>query len=52
MVLYCNINGIAYWIVRNHEGTIEVSQRQPHGTTFAVWLPLAQGECKDEGSIS
>jgi len=41
---------IAYWIVRNHDGTIEVSQRQPHGTTFAVWLPLAQGECKDESS--
>jgi len=43
---------IAYWIVRNHEGTIEVSQRQPHGTTFAVWLPLAQGECKEEGSAT
>lgn len=41
---------IAYWIVRNHEGTIEVSQRQPHGTTFAVWLPLAEGECKEEVS--
>jgi two-component system, OmpR family, sensor kinase len=43
---------IAYWIVRNHDGTIEVSQRQPHGTTFAVWLPLAAGECEEEGSIS
>jgi signal transduction histidine kinase len=38
---------IAYWIVRNHGGQIEVSQRQPHGTTFCVWLPLAGGECEE-----
>ncbi len=41
---------IAYWIIRNHGGQIEVSQREPHGTTFCVWLPLAQGECEDERS--
>jgi two-component system OmpR family sensor kinase len=39
---------IAYWIVRNHGGQIEVSSRDPHGTTFCVWLPLAQGECQNE----
>jgi signal transduction histidine kinase len=38
---------IAYWIVRNHGGQIEVSQRQPQGTTFCVWLPLAVGECEE-----
>jgi signal transduction histidine kinase len=38
---------IAYWIVRNHGGQIEVSSREPNGTTFCVWLPLAEGvmEC-------
>jgi signal transduction histidine kinase len=39
---------IAYWIVRNHNGLIEVSNREPHGTTFCVWLPLAKGECVEE----
>jgi signal transduction histidine kinase len=39
---------IAYWIVRNHEGQIEVSPNQPQGTTFSVWLPLAEGKCPDE----
>jgi two-component system OmpR family sensor kinase len=39
---------IAYWIVRNHNGLIEVSSREPHGTTFCVWLPLAQGPCPGE----
>jgi heavy metal sensor kinase len=38
---------IAYWIVRNHNGYIEVAPRQPKGTTFTVWLPLAQGPCID-----
>lgn len=37
---------IAYWIVQNHGGSIEVANREPHGTTFTVWLPLAQGECE------
>ncbi len=36
---------IAYWIVRNHKGTIEVSSREPSGTTFCVWLPLAEERC-------
>lgn len=39
---------IAYWIVRNHGGQIEVTPREPHGTTFSVWLPLALGECEEE----
>jgi len=39
---------IAYWIVRNHNGTIEVSSQTSKGTTFCVWLPLADKECKEE----
>lgn len=39
---------IAYWIVRNHKGQIEVSNRQPHGTVFCVWLPLAEEDHKTE----
>jgi two-component system OmpR family sensor kinase len=39
---------IAYWIVRNHGGQIEVAPREPHGTTFSVWLPLALGECEEQ----
>jgi signal transduction histidine kinase len=38
---------IAYWIVRNHGGQIDVDSRQGKGTTFTVWLPLAQGSCVD-----
>ncbi|OGO61222.1 MAG: hypothetical protein A2029_06265 [Chloroflexi bacterium RBG_19FT_COMBO_47_9] len=41
---------IAYWIVRNHGGRIEVSSTLGQGTTFCVWLPLAKGDCK--GTIS
>jgi signal transduction histidine kinase len=33
---------IAYWIVRNHGGYIEVSSREGQGTTFCVWLPLTK----------
>lgn len=39
---------IAYWIVRNHGGQIEVNNREPHGTTFCVWLPLAAQGCQQE----
>jgi len=39
---------IAFWIVRNHGGYIEVELLQPHGTKFTVWLPLAVGECEEE----
>jgi two-component system OmpR family sensor kinase len=39
---------IAYWIVRNHGGTIEVSSANGERTTFTVWLPLSQGECSEE----
>ncbi len=37
---------IAYWIVRNHGGRIEVNSTMGQGTTFCVWLPLAVDECK------
>ena len=37
---------IAYWIVRNHGGRIEVNSTVGQGTTFCVWLPLAEGDCK------
>jgi two-component system OmpR family sensor kinase len=39
---------IAYWIVHNHGGTIEAAAREPTGTTFCVWLPLAEGKCESE----
>jgi heavy metal sensor kinase len=39
---------IAYWIVRNHGGVIEVSSKEKAGTTFCVWLPLAQPECQEQ----
>lgn len=38
---------IAYWIVQNHGGTIDVSNRDPRGTEFVVRLPLARGSCKN-----
>ncbi len=31
---------IAQWIVKAHQGTIEVSSREGEGTTFCVWLPV------------
>jgi len=36
---------IAYWIVRNHGGRIEVESTEGEGTIFTVWLPLADGDC-------
>jgi two-component system, OmpR family, sensor kinase len=31
---------IAKWIVDQHGGRIEVSSKEGHGTTFAIWLPV------------
>lgn len=39
---------IAYWIVRSHGGGIEVANNQPSGTTFTVWLPLAESNCQED----
>jgi two-component system OmpR family sensor kinase len=39
---------IAYWIVRNHGGRIEVNSVVGKGTTFCVWLPLTEGDCTEE----
>jgi two-component system, OmpR family, sensor kinase len=36
---------IAYWIIQNHGGRIEVNSREGKGTTFCIWLPLAKEEC-------
>ena len=33
---------IAYWIVRNHGGRLEVNTEKGKGTTFTVWLPKSQ----------
>jgi signal transduction histidine kinase len=41
---------IAYWIVRNHGGQIDVESTVGQGTTFYVWLPLAAKECKEENT--
>ncbi|MGH2582855.1 MAG: ATP-binding protein [Anaerolineales bacterium] len=41
---------IAYWIVRNHGGEIEVKSKLSRGSTFTVWLPLATRECPEATS--
>ncbi|NLN69698.1 MAG: sensor histidine kinase [Chloroflexi bacterium] len=35
---------IAYWIVRNHGGRIDVESQEGLGTTFTVWLPKTQDQ--------
>jgi two-component system OmpR family sensor kinase len=39
---------IAYWIVHHHGGQIDVSSQESVGTTFCVWLPLAENGCQEE----
>jgi signal transduction histidine kinase len=36
---------IAYWITRNHGGSIEIESTLGEGSTFSVWLPLAEDGC-------
>jgi two-component system OmpR family sensor kinase len=36
---------IAYWIIRNHEGHIDVESTEGEGTIFTVRLPLAGADC-------
>jgi two-component system OmpR family sensor kinase len=39
---------IAYWIVRNHDGLIEVDSKADQGTTFRVQIPLASDDCQSK----
>jgi signal transduction histidine kinase len=36
---------IAYWIIKHHEGEINVESTEGQGTCFYVWLPLADDDC-------
>ena len=38
---------IAHWIIRNHGGEIEVKSKTNKGSTFTVWLPLADKDCQE-----
>jgi len=33
---------IAYWIIKNHGGRIDVKSKEGVGTIFSVWLPIAE----------
>jgi len=35
---------IAYWIIRNHGGWIDVESEVGIGTSFIIWLPISQSE--------
>lgn len=35
---------IAYWIVRNHGGRIDVDSKVGDGTVFTIWLPISLAE--------
>ncbi|NIW43974.1 MAG: hypothetical protein GWN30_04155, partial [Gammaproteobacteria bacterium] len=37
---------IAYWIIRNHGGSIEVESTMGEGSTFSILLPLAEDDCQ------
>ena len=36
---------IAYWIIKNHGGHIEVKSQEGVGSTFDIWLPLDTDHC-------
>jgi signal transduction histidine kinase len=38
---------IAYWIIRHHGGQIDVDSKEGKGTTFCIWLPLAEDGCQN-----